>query len=87
MGMLITFAPFILIIVFMFFMNKKEKKRQQERVNMQNNLEVGDKVLMECGIEGKVVSTKDIDTIVIETGSDKTKLRFRRWAIASKIDE
>ena len=83
--------PMILILVvmvgFTFFMSRKDKKRQQERKNMQNNLEVGDQVLMECGIVGKVVSTKDLETVVIETGSDKTKLRFKRWAIASKIEE
>ena len=83
--------PMILLIVFMvgmlFFSSRKEKKRQEERKNLQNNLEVGDSVLMECGIVGKVVSTKDLETIVIETGADKTKLRFKRWAIASKIEE
>ncbi len=83
--------PMIFLIVFMvgmlFFSSRKEKKRQEERKNLQNNLEVGDSVLMECGIVGKVVSTKDLETIVIETGADKTKLRFKRWAIASKIEE
>ena len=63
------------------------KKRQEERKKMQNDLEVGETVLMECGIIGKVVSTKDLDTIVIESGADKTKLRFKRWAVAGKIDE
>ena len=77
----------VVMIGFTVMMSRKDKKRQQERQNMQNNLEVGDLVLMECGIEGRVVSTKDMETIVIETGADKTKLRFRRWAIASKIDE
>ncbi len=88
---LTTSGPMILVIVLMvgmlFFSSRKEKKRQEERKNMQNNLEVGDSVLMECGIVGKVVSTKDLETIVIETGADKTKLRFKRWAIASKIEE
>lgn len=83
--------PMILVLVvmvgFTFIMSRKDKKRQQERKNMQNNLEVGDQVLMECGIVGKVVSTKDLETVVIETGSDKTKLRFKRWAIASKIED
>ena len=83
--------PMILIVVvmfgFTFLMGRKDKKRQQERANMQNNLEIGDMVLMECGIVGKVVSTKDMETIVIETGADKTKLRFKRWAVAGKIDE
>ncbi len=77
----------VVMIGFTVIMSRKDKKRQQERKNMQNNLEPGDMVLMECGIVGKVVSTKDLETIIIETGSDKTKLRFKRWAIASKIDE
>ena len=84
-----TYGGMLLIVMigFTFFMSRKDKKRQQERKNMQNNLEVGDTILMECGIIGKVVSTKDLDTIIIETGADKTKLRFKRWAIASKVDE
>ena len=77
----------VVMIVFTFMMSRKDKKQQQERRNMQNNLEVGDNVLMECGIVGKVVSTKDIETIVIETGADKTKLRFKRWAVAGKVEE
>ena len=91
MESIVQYLPMILVLVvmvgFTFFMSRKDKKRQEERKNMQNNLEVGDQVLMECGMVGKVVSTKDLETIVIETGSDKTKLRFKRWAIASKIEE
>lgn len=91
MAFIQTYGSYILIfgvmILFMVLTSRKEKKRQAEQRNMRNNLEVGDTVLMECGIVGKVVSTKDLETIVIETGSDKTKLRFKRWAIASKIEE
>ncbi len=75
------------IILMFWFTNRKEKKRQEQLRNMRNNLEVGDQVLMTCGLVGKVVSTKDLDTIVIETGADKTKLRFMRYAIDSKIEE
>ncbi len=77
----------VVMVAFTFFMSRKDKKQREERAKMQNNLEVGDQVLMECGIVGKVVSTKDLETIVIETGSDKTKLRFKRWAIHSKIED
>ncbi len=77
----------VLLVVMFFFMTRKDKKQREERAKMQNNLEVGDQVLMECGIVGKVVSTKDLETIVIETGSDKTKLRFKRWAIHAKIED
>ena len=88
---LAQYGGMILILVvmvgFTFFMSRKDKKQREERSKMQNNLEIGDQVLMECGIVGKVVSTKDLETIVIETGSDKTKLRFKRWAIHSKIED
>ncbi len=88
---LVQSGPMLLVLVLMmamfFFMSRKDKKQREERAKMQNNLEVGDQVLMECGIVGKVVSTKDLETIVIETGSDKTKLRFKRWAIHSKIED
>jgi len=54
---------------------------------MRNNLEVGDIVVTEAGIVGRVISTKDIDTVIIETGSDKTKIKFKRWAIAGKENQ
>lgn len=83
--------PLIVVMVVMvgmtFLMSRKDKKKQEQRRNMQNNLEVGDTVLMECGLIGKVVSNKDFETIVIESGADKTKLRFKRWAVADKIEE
>ncbi len=86
-SMIFMLILLVAMVGFTFMMSRKDKKRQQERQNMQNNLEVGDQVLMECGIVGKVVSTKDMETIVIETGADKTKLRFKRWAVAGKIEE
>ena len=56
---------------------------------MRNSIEIGDKVSTIGGIVGIVcaISEKD-DTIVLETGSDRTKIRFRRTAIASveKLD-
>lgn len=87
MEMIPMLIMLVVMVGFTVLMTRKDKKRQQERQNMQNNLEVGDQILMECGIVGKVVSTKDMETIVIETGADKTKLRFKRWAVAGKIDE
>ena len=87
MDMIPMLVILVLMIGFTMVMSRKDKKRRQEQKNMQNNLEPGDTVLMECGIVGKVVSAKDLETVVIETGSDKTKLRFKRWAVASKIEE
>ena len=49
---------------------------------MRNSLEIGDEVTTIGGIVGRVVAIKE-DTFVLETGSDRTKIRFRRAAIQS----
>ena len=74
----------ILMVVMYLIMFRPQKKREKEIKQMRNNLEVGDMGVTESGIVGKVISTKDIDTVTIETGADKTKLKFKRWAIISK---
>ena len=74
----------ILMVVMYLIMFRPQKKREKEIKQMRNNLEVGDMVVTESGIVGKVISTKDIDTVTIETGADKNKLKFKRWAIISK---
>ena len=48
---------------------------------MRDSLEVGDEVITNGGIVGIVFSIKD-DTLVIETGSDRSKIRVMKWAIA-----
>ncbi len=87
---LFTLLPMILIIVFMFILIYLPQKRQDKKdAAMRSSIEIGDKVSTIGGIVGIVcaISEKD-DTIVLETGSDRTKIRFRRTAIASveKLD-
>ena len=87
---LFTLLPMILIIVFMFILIYLPQKRQDKKdAAMRSSIEIGDKVSTIGGIVGIVsaIADKD-DTIVLETGSDRTKIRFRRSAIASveKLD-
>ena len=84
---LFTLLPMILIIVFMFILIYLPQKRQDKKdAAMRSSIEIGDKVSTIGGIVC-AISDKD-DTIVLETGSDRTKIRFRRTAIASveKLD-
>ena len=48
---------------------------------MRENLEVGDEVVTNGGIVGIIFSIKE-DTVVIETGGDRSKIRVKKWAIA-----
>ncbi len=83
LAMLIQFAPFILILVLMYFlMIRPQKKKQKEEQQMRNNLRVGDELTTIGGVCGRVVSIKD-DTITIESGADRSKLQFKKWAIQS----
>lgn len=77
-----TFIPLILIIVFFyFFIIRPQKKQDKKDAQMRDNLEIGDEVVTNGGIVGIVFQIKE-DTVVIETGGDRSKIRVKKWAIA-----
>lgn len=78
---IMMYGMLILVFVIMyFFMIRPQKKREKAAAAMRNALEVGDEVITIGGIVGTVVSLKD-DTLVIETGSDRSKIRILRSSI------
>ena len=79
LGMVIPLAVFIGF--FYFFLIRPEQKRNKEMQAMLNNIQVADEVITNGGIIGRVVSVKE-DTVLIETGSDRTKIRIVKSAIA-----
>lgn len=67
-----------------FFLIRPQSKKKKKEEKMRGNLQVGDDITTIGGIMGKVVSIKEeTDSIVIETGIDRSKIRIKRWAIAS----
>jgi len=81
--MLVQMLPLILVLVVMYFlMIRPQKKKEKKTQEMRNNLQVGDEVTTLGGIIGRVVSLRE-DTLVIETGSDRSKIRIKRWAVQS----
>ena len=75
----------ILMIVLMcvalyFFLIRPQKKQERETNDMRNNLQVGDEITTIGGIIGKIVSIKE-ETVMIETGHDRTKIRILRTAV------
>ena len=69
-----------LLVLMYFIMIRPQQKKQKEEQKMRNNLRVGDELTTIGGIKGRVVSIKD-DTIILETGNDRTKIQFDKWAI------
>jgi len=71
-----------MLVIFYFVLIRPQKKREKQEKEMRNSIEIGDGVTTIGGIIGRVVSMKD-DTLLIESGSDRTKLRINRWAVQS----
>ena len=71
-------------VVLYFMMIRPQKKREQEQKELQSNVQVGDEVITTGGIVGIVVRVAD-DTVVIETGGERTKVRMKNWAIAENV--
>lgn len=75
----------VLIIVFFYFLIIRPQKKQEKKEKaMRDALEIGDEVVTNGGIVGIIFSIKD-DTVVIETGSDRSKIRVMKWAIAKNL--
>ena len=73
----------LIIVVFWFFIIRPQRKKDKETAKMRSELQVGDEIVTIGGIIGINVSMKE-DSLVIETGSDRSKVRLARWAISGK---
>ena len=77
---------FMLVLMFAmlyFFMIRPENKRKKEAQNMRDSLSVGDEITTIGGITGTICAVKE-NTIVIETGADRVRIEFTKWAVSSK---
>ena len=74
----------LIFAVMYFFMIRPQSKKRKKEEAMRKGVQVGDDITTIGGIMGKVVSIKEeTESLVIETGVDRSKIRIKRWAIAS----
>jgi preprotein translocase subunit YajC len=84
-GMGVTLMYIVLMIaIFYFLLIRPQKKREKQTRNMLNEMRTGDEIVTIGGICGKIVSIKD-DTVLVETGADRTKIRFEKSAIKTVL--
>ena len=80
--MILLYAAIIGAIYF--FLIRPNSKKKKEEAQMRNSLEIGDEITTIGGIMGRVVAIKDDeDAIIIETGSDRVKMKFKKWCIST----
>jgi preprotein translocase, YajC subunit len=82
MIMLAVYGLFFAALYFFFFRPQKKKKKKEE--SMRKNAQIGDEITTIGGISGRIVAVKEeVDSVILETGTDKSKIRVKRWAIGS----
>lgn len=85
-GGIMSFLPFILIIVVLWFlMIMPQRKRQKETKKMLEEIQAKDKIVTIGGIIGTVVKVKE-DSVVLKLGKE-TEMEIRKSAIASKLGD
>ncbi len=78
------FLPLLLMIaIFYFLLIRPENKRKKEAAKMRSELAVGDVITTIGGIVGTICAVKE-ETIVIETGADRVRIEFTKWAVSTK---
>ena len=84
MGSILVYygVMFAVVIGMMYFIAiRPQKKKEKEAKEMRESLQIGDEVTTIGGITGIIVR-KSEDTVVIETGGDRSKIRVKTWAIS-----
>lgn len=83
MWTLIIIYALIFVGIYFILIRPKSKKSKQEQ-QLRNSLQIGDEITTIGGIVGRVIAIREeADEIVLETGSEKTKMVFKRWAIST----
>lgn len=73
----------VMIAVMYFLLIRPENKKKKAAEEMRNSLKVGDAITTIGGIVGTICAVKE-QTIVMETGADRVRIEFTKWAISSK---
>ena len=72
-----------MVAIFYFFIIRPEGKKKKAVNEMRESLKVGDEITTIGGVVGTICALKE-ETIVMETGADRVRIEFTRWAISSK---
>ncbi len=83
-----TLYPFIFMIIMLvvlyFIMIRPQRKKEKADAEMRKNVQVGDEIETIGGIVGIITKVED-QTVVIETSSDRCKMRIKKWAISQNV--
>ena len=73
----------VMIAIMYFMLIRPENKKKKAAEEMRNSLKAGDTITTIGGIVGTIFAVKE-QTVVMETGADRVRIEFTKWAISSK---
>ena len=71
-----------MIAIFYFLLIRPENKKKKAANEMRSSLKPGDEITTIGGIVGTICAVKE-ETIVIETGADRVRIEFTKWAVSN----
>lgn len=84
-GTLGSFVPLILIFVLFYFMLiRPQQKKMKEHRNLIESLAVGDEVVTNSGMMGKIVEMDDTTVVIAFGGS---KIQFQRQSVQTILPQ
>lgn len=85
-GLLISFGPFILIIIVMYFLLfRSQQKRNKERQQLLDSVRAGDKVVTNGGMIGVISSIKE--KIIILKVAENVKVEILRSSLNGVLEK
>ncbi|WP_297134009.1 preprotein translocase subunit YajC [Terrisporobacter sp.] len=82
-SMMISIAYMVaLFAIFYFLFIRPQKKKEKQLEDLRSSLEVGQMVVTIGGMLATVAKVEE-DIVVLEVGPNRTKMPFKKWAIAS----
>ena len=86
-AMLLQLVPFAAALVLLYLLLlRPQQKREKEAQAMREAVRIGDEVCTAGGIVGIVLKVND-DSVVLETGGERNKIRIKKWAIHENITQ
>lgn len=73
----------LMVVIFYFLLIRPESKKKKAVAQMRSELAIGDEITTIGGVIGTICAVKG-ETIVVETGADRVRIEFAKWAISSK---
>ncbi|WP_455539960.1 preprotein translocase subunit YajC [Terrisporobacter sp.] len=71
-----------LFAIFYFLFIRPQRKKEKQLNDLRESLEVGQMVTTIGGMLATIAKVED-DFVVLEVGANRTKMPFKKWAIAS----